>query len=85
MPDYVYLFQDCIDKNLSKLHHELHTQHQWIFEAVNDSIYFSCGVKVCNRSYSSKKVVEFQVKPKRSCVSDIGQKTGLEAVTTHCR
>lgn len=85
IPDYKIFFKDCIDEDLSKLHKNDQTQHQWRFESVPVSVHFPFGVKTVFRAYSSDRVVELIKKPKLQCLSIIGQYTGLEAVTTFCR
>ena len=54
------------------------TQHQWRFEAVDDTPFYPLGVKVAYKAYSSNKVVEFQKRIRANCYSDIGRATGLE-------
>jgi hypothetical protein len=85
IPDYDTFFEDVLDKNLADLHKKINTQHQWKFEAVKSSPHFPLGCKTTYRAYSSDKVVEFEKKPKASCVSPIGQLTGLEPTTSYTK
>jgi hypothetical protein len=85
IPDYKSFFDGCIDDHLSSLHTTINTQHQWRFEAVKQSKYFPYGAKVTYRAYSSDEVIEFEKLPKASCVSNIGQLTGLECKRVICR
>jgi hypothetical protein len=72
-----------IDNDLSRLHKEIQTQHQWRFEAVKEGIYFPFGCKTTFKAYSSNKVVEFEKLPRGQCCTPIGQYTGLEPSTTY--
>ena len=83
IPNYQFFFEGCIDGKLARLHHDMQTQHQWRFEAVN-SVHFPDGCKTTFKAYSSDKVVEFVKKPKQQCIGIIGQYTGLEATTLYC-
>lgn len=85
IPDFVSLLSPCIDSKLENLHKEPYTQHQWRFDFVERSPSFPFGCKVRYRAYSSDKVVEFHIRPKGQCRTSIGQRTGLEPVTLHCR
>jgi hypothetical protein len=85
VPDYKHLLRDCVDSKLKNLHKDIQTQHQWRFEAVEQSVYFPLGCKTTYRAYSSDVVVEFVKKPKLQCLSSVGQYTGLEPVQLHCR
>ena len=84
LPDYVSVIGECIDKDLSRLHKELHTKHQWRFEAVDVSEYFPFGCKSTYRAYCSNRVIEFVKKPTNQCVAPVGRLTGLEPITTYC-
>jgi len=78
IPNYINFFEDAIKiDNYAK---ELETQHQWRFEAVQESPNFQSGVKVTYRAYSSNKVIEFVQKPMHQCITPIGQLTGLEGI-----
>ena len=85
VPNYIQLFEGCIDEKFGRAHKLLQTQHQWRFEAVPCSQYFPLGVKATYRSYSSDRVVEFVEKPKMECMSNIGQLIGLEPIITYVR
>lgn len=84
VPNYVAFLKNSIDSQLARLHHNTHTQHQWRFQAVVPSAHFPLGCKTLYRAYASKTVIEFVVKPKAQCISDIGQFTGLEPVLLTC-
>lgn len=84
IPNWQIFLEGCIDSKLSKLHHEIHTQHQWRFEAVQKSTDFPLGCKTSYKAYSSDKVVEIIQKPKQQCISEVGQYTGLEPTTLFC-
>lgn len=83
IPSWQTFFDGCIDSRLSKLHHDIQTQHQWRFEAVQ-SVHFPAGCKTTYKAYSSDQVVEFIKKPKQQCISQIGQYIGLEPTTLFC-
>lgn len=83
IPTWHEFFEGCIDTKLSKLHHDLQTQHQWRFEAV-ESIHFPTGCKTTYKAYSSDRVVELIKKPKQQCITEVGQYTGLEPTTLFC-
>lgn len=85
VPDYIKFLQSHIDHKLAKLHTLLHTQHQWLFEAVKKTEYFPFGVKATYRPYSSERVVEFRKLPTGQCQTPIGQLTGLEPNTSYCK
>jgi hypothetical protein len=85
IPNYVEALQDCLDKKLANLHKREETQHQWRFKAVPTSPLFPLGCKTTYRAYSSDEVVEFIVKPKNQCVTQIGRYLGLEPVRVYCR
>jgi hypothetical protein len=85
VPDYKLFLRNCIDEALSHLHTTIYTQHQWRFEAVKPSKHFPYGAKTTYRAYSSDAVVEFEKLPKASCISKIGQITGLECRKVYCR
>jgi hypothetical protein len=82
--DYVSWIHNSIDRDINLLHKEIHTQHQWRFEAVNTSFHFPFGVKTAYRAYSSKKVVEFRKVPKDQALHPVGQDTGLDPYTLYC-
>lgn len=83
IPNWHSFFDNCIDTKLSKLHHDIQTQHQWRFQAV-ESVNFPLGCKTTYKAYSSDRVVELIKKPKQQCITEIGQRTGLEATTLFC-
>lgn len=85
IPSYVTILNNCIDKNLQRLHKMHQTKHQWRFEAVNICSAFPFGCKTTFRAYSSNKVVEIIKKPKDQCHSEMGRVLGLEAVTVYCQ
>jgi hypothetical protein len=84
VPDFQLFLDGCIDSKLSRLHKDIQTQHQWRFEAVQETALFPLGCKTTYRAYSSDVVIEFIKKPQAQCISPIGQFTGLEATTLHC-
>lgn len=84
IPDICALLEDCIVKDLSSMHRDLQTQHQWRFTAVEISPAFPLGCKTCFRAYSSDQVIELIHKPKELCISEIGRFTGLEPTYLHC-
>jgi hypothetical protein len=61
------------------------TQLQIRFESVPASLLFPNGCKVQYRAYDSPRVVEITKQPKGSCITPIGQLTGLEARTVYCK
>lgn len=85
VPNYIALFEPCIDKKLSRLHKEEDTQHQWRFVAVETSAYFPLGCKTMYRAYCSDKVIELKKKDKSDCISFIGRITGLEPITVNVK
>jgi hypothetical protein len=85
IPDFVAFITPCQDKKLARLHKELHTQHQWKFEAVVPDQWFPLGVKTMYRAYSSDRVVEFRKLNAMQCLTAIGRATGLEPVTVYCQ
>jgi hypothetical protein len=88
VPDYKAVFEklNCVDTNLSRLHKEDQTQHQWRFVATPISIHFPTGVKMTFRAYSSDCVVELRHNvAQQSCVTCIGQVTELEPVAVYSR
>jgi hypothetical protein len=84
IPDYTFL-EKHIDNSLSRLHKGIQTQHQWRFEACEVNSLFPRGAKVTYRAYSSNKIVEFENKPRLSCLSTIGRLTGLEPTEAYMR
>lgn len=83
--DYAALLENCIIRGLGQLHKDLKTQHQWRFRAVMQCDEFKHGCKTTYRAYSSDSVIEFIRKPRQNCISDIGQRTGLEPTRVFCR
>mmetsp|Transcript_23825 Transcript_23825/g.44243 ORF Transcript_23825/g.44243 Transcript_23825/m.44243 type:complete len:636 (+) Transcript_23825:356-2263(+) len=83
VPDYKTYFSGCIDENLGQLHTNMNTQHQWRFEAMKCNKFFPYGAKTTYKAYSSNEVIEFEKLPKASCISRIGQVTGLECKKSH--
>jgi len=58
IPDYVNYFEDCLDPKFSRYCKEEQTQHQFIFEKVELTEQFPCGVKTTYRAYSADSVIE---------------------------
>lgn len=85
IPDYKRFFENdggSIDPKLQGYTRLINTQHRWTFEYVDVSINFPLGCKVMYRAFSSDVVVEFTKRHKHQCITELGQITGLEGVTT---
>lgn len=85
IPDFQEFFSGCIDPLIANYTKEEQTQHVWKFESINISRDFPLGCKVMYRAYASSKVVEIIERPKHQCLTNLGQLTGLEAVTAVCK
>ena len=79
IPEYDAWLLPALDSKISRLHHEMQTQHAWRFEAVEKSLHFPTGVKTCYKAYSSDVVVEIRKISKQEAQTPIGKHTGLEA------
>ena len=77
--DYKQLYQGCIDQKLSLLHKERWTCHQWMFETVEQSIWFPLGVSTMYRAYASDSLIEsVEVDLSQNAKTPIGRITGLD-------
>ena len=72
-----------MDQALSTLHQQIHTQHQWRFEAVEESQDFPTGCKTTFKAYSSNMVYELVKQSKDLCTTDTGVWTGTIALQAH--
>lgn len=59
-PDYQAFFHGCTDQQLANYTKEEHTQHVWLFKAVDRSEWFLFGCKVMYRAYASDKVIKIK-------------------------
>eukprot|EP01031_Cornospumella_fuschlensis_P025170 gene25170-30398_t len=86
VPNFQAVVEGCVDANLSKLHKEEYTQHQFRFEAVTPSSDFPFGCKVTYRAYSSDYAIELRHRSSTfECLSEVGQYTELEPVGVYCQ
>ncbi len=60
VPDYADFLGDCVDKKFSRYCKQEYTQHQFIFESVEQSEHFPLGCRTTYRAYSANEVVEIK-------------------------
>ena len=74
--NWVDWLEPHIDPKLANLHKKAHTQHQWVFESVEDSVYFPMGAKVQYRAHAQEVTIEAELVEKDKARSPLGKYGG---------